>query len=124
MSRNEREPVGIFGVPMDLGQDRRGVDMGPSAIRYAQIEAPLEELGHRVTDLGNAGVPIPEVVQGGLDASVADGAGSHIYASTVLAEVHRHTEDPDRFALVLKQRPSLPNVVGRPPPRSVRPVFV
>jgi len=65
LSRNEREPVGIFGVPMDLGQDRRGVDMGPSAIRYAQIEAPLEELGHRVTDLGNAGVPIPEVVVAG-----------------------------------------------------------
>jgi arginase len=65
LSRNEREPVGIFGVPMDLGQDRRGVDMGPSAIRYAQIEAALEELGHRVTDLGNAGVPIPEVVAAG-----------------------------------------------------------
>ena len=65
MSRNEREPVGIFGVPMDLGQDRRGVDMGPSAIRYARIETALEELGHRVTDLGNAGVPIPEVVAAG-----------------------------------------------------------
>lgn len=39
--------------------------MGPSAIRYAQIEAALEELGHRVTDLGNAGVPIPEVVAAG-----------------------------------------------------------
>ncbi len=65
MFSNEREPVGIFGVPMDLGQDRRGVDMGPSAIRYARIEAALEELGHRVTDLGNAGVPIPEVVAAG-----------------------------------------------------------
>jgi arginase len=62
---NEREPVGIFGVPMDLGQDRRGVDMGPSAIRYARIEASLEDLGHRVTDLGNAGVPIPETVVAG-----------------------------------------------------------
>jgi arginase len=62
---NEREPVGIFGVPMDLGQDRRGVDMGPSAIRYARLEACLEDLGHTVTDLGNAGVPIPEVVAAG-----------------------------------------------------------
>jgi arginase len=51
--------VGIFGVPMDLGQDRRGVDMGPSAIRYARIEGALEDLDYRVTDLGNAGVPIP-----------------------------------------------------------------
>src|SRR5919107_1004055 len=62
LSENGRRPVGIFGVPMDLGQDRRGVDMGPSAIRYARIEACLEDLGHRVTDLGNAGVPIPETV--------------------------------------------------------------
>jgi len=47
---------------MDLGQDRRGVDMGPSAIRYARIDTALTELGLKVTDLGNAGVPIPEVV--------------------------------------------------------------
>ena len=65
MSENSRRPVGIFGVPMDLGQDRRGVDMGPSAIRYARIEACLEDLGHSVTDLGNAGVPIPETVAAG-----------------------------------------------------------
>jgi arginase len=50
---------------MDLGQDRRGVDMGPSAIRYARIEDALEELGRGVTDLGNAGVPIPEMVDSG-----------------------------------------------------------
>jgi arginase len=62
LSENAPKPVGIFGVPMDLGQDRRGVDMGPSAIRYARLEAALADLGHRVTDLGNAGVPIPELV--------------------------------------------------------------
>jgi arginase len=48
---------------MDLGQDRRGVDMGPSAIRYARLQGVLEELGYPVADLGNAGVPIPEVVE-------------------------------------------------------------
>ncbi|HEV2091590.1 MAG TPA: arginase [Rubrobacter sp.] len=63
MPENERLPVGIFGVPMDLGQGRRGVDMGPSAIRYARMEAAIEELGHPVTDLGNARVPIPELVE-------------------------------------------------------------
>ena len=62
MPEDGRQPTGIFGVPMDLGQDRRGVDMGPSAIRYARLQAVLEELGYPVTDLGNAGVPIPEVV--------------------------------------------------------------
>jgi len=62
LPEHSRQPVGIFGVPMDLGQDRRGVDMGPSAIRYARLQSVLEELGHPVADLGNAGVPIPEVV--------------------------------------------------------------
>jgi arginase len=57
-----RQPVGIFGVPMDLGQDRRGVDMGPSAIRYARLQSALEELGYPVVDLGNAATPIPETV--------------------------------------------------------------
>jgi arginase len=58
-----RRAAGIFGVPMDLGQDRRGVDMGPSAIRYARLQSALEELGYPVTDLGNAQTPIPETVQ-------------------------------------------------------------
>jgi arginase len=55
-------PVGIFGVTMDLGQDRRGVDVGPSAIRYARLQGALEELGYPVTDRGNAATPIPETV--------------------------------------------------------------
>ena len=63
MFESVRRPVGIFGVPMDLGQDRRGVDMGPSAIRYARLQAALEELGYPVTDVGNAGTPIPEMVE-------------------------------------------------------------
>ena len=63
MFESARRPVGVFGVPMDLGQDRRGVDMGPSAIRYARLQAALEELGYPVTDVGNAGTPIPEMVE-------------------------------------------------------------
>ena len=47
---------------MDLGQGRRGVDMGPSAIRYARLQGALEDLGYRVDDLGNAEAPIPETV--------------------------------------------------------------
>jgi arginase len=58
-----RQPPGIFGVPMDLGQDRRGVDMGPSAIRYARLQGALEELGYQVNDLGNAETPLPETVE-------------------------------------------------------------
>src|SRR5947209_2917542 len=52
--------VDVVGVPMDLGADRRGVDMGPSAIRYARLKESLERLGLTVTDHGNLRVPVPE----------------------------------------------------------------
>src|SRR6185503_1316718 len=52
--------IRILGVPLDLGQSRRGVDMGPSAVRVAGLEARLEELGHVVEDGGNVAVAIPE----------------------------------------------------------------
>ena len=45
--------VHVLGVPMDLGSGRRGVDMGPSAIRIAGLEARLVELGHTVVDEGD-----------------------------------------------------------------------
>ena len=50
----------MIGVPLDLGQSRRGVDMGPSAVRVAGLEARLEALGHQVEDGGNVAVAIPE----------------------------------------------------------------
>lgn len=49
--------VRILGVPMDLGQQRRGVDMGPSAVRYAGLFSRLSRLGCRVEDAGNIAVP-------------------------------------------------------------------
>src|SRR6476660_3988594 len=52
--------IRVIGVPLDLGQSRRGVDMGPSAVRVAGLEARLEELGHVVEDAGNIAVAIPE----------------------------------------------------------------
>jgi arginase len=52
--------ISIIGVPMDLGADRRGVDMGPSALRYADVNEKLAALGHEVQDLGDIGVIIPE----------------------------------------------------------------
>ncbi len=52
--------VHIIGVPMDLGQNRRGVDMGPYALRYAGLGAALTALGYRVVDGGNIPVPVPE----------------------------------------------------------------
>src|SRR6201987_2824656 len=52
--------IRVIGVPLDLGQSRRGVDMGPSAVRVAGLEARLEALGHEVEDGGNVPVAIPE----------------------------------------------------------------
>jgi len=53
--------IDIIGVPIDLGAGRRGVDMGPSAIRYAHLQPKLEELGYSVEDKGNIEVPIQEM---------------------------------------------------------------
>ncbi len=47
-------------MPMDLGQSRRGVDMGPSALRVAGLQARLKQLGHQVEDIGNIPVKQPE----------------------------------------------------------------
>ncbi len=52
--------IRVIGVPLDLGQSRRGVDMGPSAVRVAGLESKLEVLGHAVEDGGNVGVAMPE----------------------------------------------------------------
>jgi arginase len=52
--------IKIIGVPMDLGASRRGVDMGPSAMRIARIGPLLEALGHTVVDGGNIEVRIAE----------------------------------------------------------------
>lgn len=54
------KPIGILGVPMDLGQGRRGVDMGPSALRYGRLHEVLEGLGHQVFDYGDVDVPVAE----------------------------------------------------------------
>ena len=67
----QKETFRIIGVPMDLGQNRRGVDMGPSAIRYANLQARLERLEHTVLEEGNLAVPNPE-------EHVAEGSGRRL----------------------------------------------
>ena len=49
--------ISIIGVPMDLGQGRRGVDMGPSAIRYANAIERIKKLGYNVIDQGDIFIP-------------------------------------------------------------------
>ena len=58
----ERAGVAIIGADLDLGQGRRGVDMGPSAIRYAGLDDRLLAMGFSVHDHGNVATAEPETV--------------------------------------------------------------
>ncbi|MBI4892202.1 MAG: arginase [Acidobacteria bacterium] len=57
--------IAILGAPLDLGAGRRGVDMGPSALRVANLNARLQSLGYSVEDLGNVAVEQPESAKAG-----------------------------------------------------------
>jgi arginase len=57
--------VAVIGAPLDLGAGRRGVDMGPSAIRVASLDARLAALGYTVTDIGNVEVKQAESMDAG-----------------------------------------------------------
>ncbi len=69
---NSKRKATIIGVLMDLGADRRGVDMGPSAVRVADLNERLSELGIEVTDAGNISVRNPEMMQ------ITDGAAKYL----------------------------------------------
>ena len=56
------DAISIIGVPMDLGQARRGVDMGPAAVRYAGLCRRLAELGYDVHDRGNLEIPVRDTL--------------------------------------------------------------
>ena len=58
-------PVAVIGAGLDLGAGRRGVDMGPSAIRYAGLSARLAEIGCEVSDSGDIPSPVPEATEAG-----------------------------------------------------------
>jgi arginase len=58
-----KKKIRIIGVPLDLGQNRRGVDMGPAAIRCAGLREHLLEMGLQVEDTGNIPVPLKENFQ-------------------------------------------------------------
>ena len=60
---HDRPPVHLIGFPMDLGADRRGVDMGPSALRIAEIDNRIRRLGYEVFDEGDVPVSRQEVLK-------------------------------------------------------------
>jgi arginase len=91
--------IRVIGVPLDLGQSRRGVDMGPSAMRVAGLEARLEELGHVVEDAGNVSVAIPE------QKKVGDPSAKYLKEITATCTKHAElvlkTLEADMVPLVL-----------------------
>jgi arginase len=54
--------ISVLGIPLDLGAGRRGVDMGPSALRLAGLAKTLKRLGHSVQDMGNVQMPVAEAL--------------------------------------------------------------
>ena len=63
-----KHSICMVGVPMDLGQSRRGVDLGPGAVRYAGLRRRLENLGCTVRDCGNVEIPVRDTLpaEGGM----------------------------------------------------------
>jgi arginase len=93
------ESVAVIGAALDLGAGRRGVDMGPSAIRYAGLADRLATLDLEAIDLGNVPADIAEATEmGNEDARFL---GQIIATCERIAGVVRRVRDDGQFALVL-----------------------
>jgi arginase len=90
--------ISVIGVPSDFGQSRRGVDMGPSALRYAGAMERLESLGHHVTDLGD--LHIHKKFQQQTHPTLKNVEGVVDVSTRLAAEVSRIVEK-QHFPLVL-----------------------
>jgi arginase len=93
------EKIRIIGVPMDLGASRRGVDMGPSALRVAGLQSRLKQLGRQAEDIGNIPVRQPEEQHYG--EKNAKYLGEISETCKGLAEIVRKTLDEDFLPIVL-----------------------
>ena len=91
--------IAIIGAPMDLGAGRRGVDMGPSALRVAGINDRVAALGYDVTDLGNVTVDLPETAPSGHPKARYLTQIAHTCGR--LAAMVEHAADANRFPVVL-----------------------
>lgn len=96
----KRKHVSIIGVPMDLGQMRRGVDMGPSAIRYGGLQERLTNLGWTVQDHGDILVDMRENAESSTAGNLKN-LSSVVKASELLAQKIDETIAGDSFPLVL-----------------------
>src|SRR5579864_8069731 len=93
------QKIRIIGVPMDLGQSRRGLDMVPSALRVAGLQSRLKQLGHQVEDIGNVSVKQAEEQPYG--EKRAKYLNEIAETCRGLAEMTEHTLDEGYVPLVL-----------------------
>ena len=93
------DKIRIIGVPMDLGASRRGVDMGPSALRVAGLQTRLKQLGRQVEDIGN--VPVPQAEEQHYGDKSAKYLAEIAETCKGLAETVRNTLDEGLIPLVL-----------------------
>ncbi|HXT86133.1 MAG TPA: arginase [Verrucomicrobiae bacterium] len=93
------DKIRIIGVPMDLGASRRGVDMGPSALRVAGLQTRLKQLGRQVEDIGN--VPVPQAEEQHYGDKSAKYLAEISETCKGLAETVRKTLDEGLIPLVL-----------------------
>jgi arginase len=93
------DKIRIIGVPMDLGASRRGVDMGPSALRVAGLQTRLKQLGRQVEDIGN--VPVPQAEEQHYGDKSAKYLAEIAETCKGLAETVRKTLDEGLIPLVL-----------------------
>ncbi|MFS0674923.1 arginase [Ornithinibacillus sp. 179-J 7C1 HS] len=93
-----KNKISLIGVPMDLGQSRRGVDMGPSALRYAGAIERLQSLHYDIHDLGDIPINRPDKYE---DGSKLKNLEQVIEANETLAEMVDAEIKKGRFPLVL-----------------------
>src|SRR5690625_775919 len=91
--------ISVIGVPMDLGQSRRGVDMGPSAIRYAGAIERLQALNYHINDLGDIAINRPAQSNPD-DGSNLKNLQQVIEANDKLAEMVNQEVSKNHFPLV------------------------
>ncbi|HEY7398813.1 MAG TPA: arginase, partial [Gaiellaceae bacterium] len=99
MTTTSSRPVAVIGAGLDLGAGRRGVDMGPSAIRYAGLAARLAEIGREVHDEGDIHSPVPEATEAG--EGNAHYLGAILAACGLVAELVSDAVERGRIPLTL-----------------------
>jgi arginase len=91
--------VAVIGAGLDLGAGRRGVDMGPSAIRYADLESRIRALGRDVDDRGDVRAPVPEATDEGSERCRY--LGPILQVCSRIAELVADATNAGRLPLVL-----------------------